>query len=427
MTPNSGITPKSGLPLLERVQLLLAGDSDMLADPFPTWNQLREEHPVWRLHDAVVLSRYKDVRELLGDDNVLYSRAATKHSRRYEEARERFSPEGREAFDSVLDQEFQQLVRLDPPDHPRIKALVQPPFAIRSLKAEMDEKVTARVTEGLDELAAVDGVVDFKRFAYTLPLTVLGDLLGIPLGDLEQIHEWAKRIAENKFNADSEESALEAAQAYAGLMDYIETLLKRQRESGATTGLIAALIDSERSGLMTHDESKAMVALMIFAGHETTSNLLTIGMLSLLTHRDQWDALVAEPDLAVKAVEELTRFVTPAHFLPYVAAQSRVIDGVQIEVGDTIIGVLAAANRDPSVFTDPDSLDLQRKESRMHIGFGMGTHSCLGAGLARMEAVALFRQMAERFPEAMLAEDSFEWGGRSLRTPLTLPLVLNGK
>ncbi|MGP3533966.1 cytochrome P450 [Microbacterium sp. RD1] len=419
------MTALAHAPLEDRVRGLLAGDSGLLRDPFPTWNELRDTRPVTRIDDAVVLTRYADVRELLGDNNVLYSRAATRHSERYERARSSFSPTGREAFDAVLDQEFQQLVRLDPPDHPRVKKLVQAPFSIRNLKAEMEDRVRRRVDSGLDALAAADSPVDFKHFAFSLPLTVLGDLLGIPFDDLDQIHGWAKRIAENKFNADSETAAIEAADAYAGLLAYIEELLAAARAAGAGTGLIAALLESESSGAMTHDESVAMVALMIFAGHETTSNLLSIGMLSLLSDRAQWEVLVAEPDLAPAAVEELTRYVTPAHFLPYVAAERRELDGVVIDKGDTVIGVLAAANRDPAVFAHPDSLDIRRREARMHVGFGMGTHSCLGAGLARMEAATLFRRMAERFPAVRLVDESgIEWGGRSLRTPLVMPLHL---
>jgi len=411
--------------LEDSVMGLFAGDPHLLIDPYPIWNELREEHSVWRMGDTVVLSSYADVKQLLGDNNVLYSRAATKTSSRYEQARAGFSPPGRAAFDRVLDHEFGQLVRMDPPDHPRVRKVVMPPFAARSLAREMESKVDERVREGLADLVVKGGVVDFKRFAYTLPLRVLGDLLGIPLDDLDKVHEWAHAIAENKLNADSESKAVEADAAYVGLMDYIDALVRRQRMSDSTTGLVAALLEAEDAGQVSHGEAIEMLALMIFAGHETTSNLLAIGMLELLRHRDQWEKLCTDTGLAAQAVEELLRFVTPAHFLQYVAMQDREASGVTVHEGDTIIGVLASANRDPAVFENPESLDIERTDSRQHVSLGLGPHFCLGAGLARMEAVALFRVMAERFPDTRLVDTDLEWGGRSLRTPLMLPLQLN--
>jgi cytochrome P450 len=418
--------PAPSKSLEERVLALFSADPDLLGDPYPTWQELRDQHPVWRLGDVVVLSRHAHVKELLSDNNVLYTRAGTKNSARYEEARKRFTPEGSRAFGRVLDHEFGQLVRMDPPDHPRVRKVVTPPFTARSLAREMEEPVRARVAESLDELAAEEGAVDFKRMAYTLPLKVLGDLLGIPLVDLDLVHSWAHKIAENKLNADSEKAAQEADVAYLELMEYIDKLVATQERSGSTTGLVAALIEAEQAGTITHGELKEMLALMIFAGHETTSNLLAIGMLELLRAPDQWAKLCADPDLAPQAVEELLRFVTPAHFLQYVARTPRELDGVTISAGDTIIGVLAAANRDPDVFAEPDRLDIERADSRQHVSLGLGPHFCLGAGLARMEATILFRAMAERFPDVRLVDEELEWGGRSLRTPRTLPLHLHG-
>jgi cytochrome P450 len=412
--------------LEDRVSRLLAGDPEALAEPFSTWNELRELHPVWRYEGSIVLSSHAGVRELLGDNNNLYSRAEARDSARYRQARNRFSPQGRKAFDTVLDEEFNQLVRMDPPDHPRVRKVVTPPFTARNLAREMEDAVNLRVTEMLDELAAGDGVTDFKRFAYTLPLKVLGDLLGIPLDDLDLVHLWAHKIAENKFNADSENAAIEAEDAYRGLLNYIEDLVLRQRRSGNTTGLVAALIAAEAAGTIRHDELVSMLALMIFAGHETTSNLLSIGMLELLKHREQWDLLCSDPALTEPAVEELLRFVSPAHFLQYVAIKPRDLAGVSINAGDTVIGVLAAANRDPDVFDRPNSLDITRTDSRQHVSLGLGPHFCLGAGLARMEATMLFRGMATRFQSVRLTDDAIEWGGRSLRTPLTMPIKVNG-
>jgi cytochrome P450 len=404
----------------------LAGDGERLANPYPIWNKLREELPVWKQGDVVILSRHAQVQELLGDNNILYSRQGTKTSSRYERAKQEFSPHGRAAFGRVLDQEFHQLVRMDPPDHPRVRRAVQPPFSARNLAREMQEKVNTRVDRNLTALAEGGGEADFKKFAYSLPLQVLGDLLGIPIDDLDMVHSWAQKIAENKFNADSEKAAIEADEAYRQLMAYIDVLVARQQASGSETGLVAALLDSEKNGVVSHEEAMAMMALMIFAGHETTSNLLAIGLLELLRHPGQWDRLVAEPERVPAAVEELLRFVTPAHFLPYVAKESREIDGVPIDAGDTVIGVLAAANRDPEVFDRPDDLDIGRSDTRAHVSLGLGPHFCLGAGLARMEATALFGTIVRRFPHTTLMETDLRWGGRSLRTPLAMPVRLGG-
>jgi cytochrome P450 len=410
--------------LVDRVDLLLAGDPEQLARPFETWNELRETYPVLRRHGLVVLSGYADVREMLGDNHVLYSRADTRYTERYQQARAGFSPHGQRAFDDVLNMEFSQIVRMDPPDHPRVRKVVTPPFSARALAREMEGSVRARVKEGVDELRTAGGVVDFKRFAYTLPLKVLGDLLGIPLEDLDDVHEWAHKIAENKNNSDSEAAAVEADTAYLGLVDYIERLVARQQSSGNTTGLVAALIAAKDGGTINHTEMISMLALMIFAGHETTSNLLAIGLLELLHHRDQWERLCADPALTETAVEELLRYVSPAHFAQVTAIQRRERAGVVIEPGDVVVGVMAAANRDPAVFERPDELDILRPDSRHHVSLGMGPHFCLGAGLARMEAAAVLRALAEGCPSLRLLGEPTEWGGRALRTPITMPVEI---
>lgn len=404
---------------------LLAGDPALLADPFPIWNSLRESAPVLRVSDAYVLTTHADVRELLGDNFVLYSRQQSRHSRRYEEARLRFSDEGRASFDYVMDQEFGQLVRMDPPDHPRVRRVLVPAFSARSLAREMRPMVRERLDAKLDALAAQEGVVDFKEFAYTFPLEVLGDLLGIPLTDLDSIHEWAHVIAENKLNAQSEQAAMSANVAYHHLLAYVDDLISRQRASNESTGVVSALLAAQDEGVVDEFEARQILALMIFAGHETTSNLLAIGMRELLLHPDQWRLLCSAPaDLAPAAVEELLRFVTPANFTQYVTAVDVELHGVTIPRGEAVIGVSAAANRDPSVFDRPDELDIQREDAKHHISLGLGPHFCLGAGLARMEAGMLFEAMASRFPDASLATEDVEWGGRSLRTPLTLPMRL---
>lgn len=410
--------------LAQRVTALLSSDPGALADPYTTWNELRDNHGVWRSDTALVITRYQDVRDLLGDNNVLYSRAKTRNALMYIHARERFEPAEQIAFDRSLEHEFRQLVRLDPPDHMRERKVVQAPFTVRSLMREMEPKVRARIDDGMDELLAQGEVVDIKRFAYTLPFRVIGDLLGISLTDLDTVHGWARKIADNKFNADSGALAVEAAVAYESLLGYVDVLIEEQRASGEPTGLVATLLEAMDGGHINADEAASLMALMVFAGHETTSSLISVGVMALMEHRDQWSLLCDDPDLAPAAVEELLRFVTPVQFLPYTSVQDRDIGGVPVKAGETVIGSLAAANRDPEVFDRPDELDLTRDDVRNHIGFGLGPHFCLGAGLARMEASMLFRRLAEEFPGAELVPQQVTWGGRSLRTPLKVEMRL---
>lgn len=408
-----------------RLVQLLAGDPAVISDPYPLLNCVRDTAPVMRLGDAFVLTRHDHVRKMLDDNNELYSRARNRHSSRYEAARTRFTDEERRAFDAVMDLEFQQLVRLDPPEHPRQRRAIQAAFAPRKLIREMEEVVQSRIDELLDEAAAAGGPVDIKRLAYTLPLRVLGDLLGIPLGDLDAVHGWAHVIGTNKFNAESGQKAIEAERAYRSLYAYIDGLVEQQASSDAPTGLLATLLEAQERGDLMEDELRAMLALLIFAGHETTSNLLAIGLYELMRHRAQWELLCADPSLAPRAAEELLRFVTPALYITQAAIEEHEVGGVTLQPGDSVIGVLASANRDPAVFADPDDLDILRDDGRHHLALGHGPHFCVGAGLARMEANRFFETLASRHPGMVLATEDIAWGGSgSLRTPLALPMDL---
>ncbi|GAA4558099.1 cytochrome P450 [Pseudonocardia xishanensis] len=407
------------------VNRLLAGDSRLLADPYPTWNHLRTVAPVLRMGETVILSRHRDVKRLISDNNEYYSRAQNRNSSRFRQARESFSPAGQAAFDRFMDHEYRQVVRMDPPDHPRIRKLMLPPLSMRAIARNMSERVQARVDSMMKSLhAGGSGVVDFKTLSYALSLGVLGDILGINLTEIELIHQWSAVLAEGKLNAESEDKALGADQVYGELMDYIAELLYRAGESAEPSGgLLSALVRAEQADSLSWSELEEMVALLIFAGHETTSNLLTIGVLELLRRPGEWTRLVEEPALIPGAVEELLRFVTPSQFVQQVAVQDHLIDDHEIHRGDTVIGVLAAANRDPQVFDRPDVLDIRRDDAREHLAFGIGPHFCVGANLARMEATMVFRGLIAHFPEPRLAMEELHWSGRLFRSPESLPLI----
>jgi cytochrome P450 len=187
------------------------------------------------------------------------------------------------------------------------------------------------------------------------------------------------------------------------------------------------MVDAHTDERLTALELAVFCASLLIAGHETTSHLLTNGLLELMTARDQWQVLCDEPDLAGAAVEELLRYVAPVQWAGRVAEPGAEIGGVAIAAETTVFLLLASANRDENVFVRPDTLDLRRSAKKDHLSFGLGLHYCIGTPLARLEGEVVFRALAERFPKLELAveRESLEWSGSSqLRGPKSLPVVL---
>jgi cytochrome P450 len=403
-----------------------AADPTSLSDPYPMWETLRSDFPVLSVGGSVVLSRHADVKELLGDNNVLYSRAQNRYSPRYQRAYESFNEEERGAFDNILDNEYKQVVRLDPPEHPRVRKTVQPAFGRKRLIERMTSVVQERVDANLDLIADEGDISDFHGFAQRVPIEVLGIILGIPIEEVMVVSHWADTIGAQKLNVASGEVVLAAASAYQKMRAYIDSLVVREIDSPSEDGLVRELIEAEANNQINHDDLIGLLTQLFLAGFETTANLLTIGLFELLKNEDQWALLCADETLAPQAVEELLRYTSPVHLLQYVSVQAREMHGVEVAAGDTVIGILAAANRDPDVFEDPDRLDLTRHDSRNHVALGYGPHFCLGSHLARIEGDLSFRTLARRFPGVRLVGETLEWGGSAaLRTPTSLPIRLS--
>jgi cytochrome P450 len=177
--------------------------------------------------------------------------------------------------------------------------------------------------------------------------------------------------------------------------------------------------------VLTEDELVAMYLLILFGGSETTTNLLGNGFLGLQRHRDQWDLLVSQPDLMAGAVNELMRYDSPHHYLPRVAAADFDLHGTPVRAGQTVIIMMGAANRDETVFDDPDRLDITRPNSNAHLSFAIGAHYCLGAALARLEGEVVFSTLVRRFPEARLLDAQPAYAGSAmLRAIQSLPTDL---
>ncbi|QKH05205.1 cytochrome P450 (plasmid) [Bacillus cereus] len=291
------------------------------------------------------------------------------------------------------------LLSVDEPDHRRLRRLVSKAFTPKYM-----ESLRPRVQKIADEL--LDRVQDkgemdiVKDYAYPLPINVISDMLGVPQADQAQILGWSSAIAHGQGLGRQDPGVAEQIRAFG---EYIVQLVADKRQHPADD-LISQLIAVEEEGdQLDEAELISMISLLIFAGHETTSNLIATGTLMLLDHSEQLEKLKADLNLVPSAVEELLRFNGPATIAgPRFATEDIEFGGQQIKKGDMVIPILKSANRDELQFTDSEELDITRTIKR-HLAFGHGIHMCLGAPLARVEGDIAFSTLLRRMPNLRLS------------------------
>ncbi|MFD0250238.1 cytochrome P450 [Streptomyces sp. NPDC127113] len=310
------------------------------------------------------------------------------------------------------------MLQSDPPQHTRLRHLVAGHFTpgrIAALRPRV-ERVAGELLDALPRRGTADLVA---RYALPLPVTVICELLGVPGADREVFHTWSNELVMP--------TSPKAAEAAAGaLTGYLTDLTGARRDTPDGT-LLGDLTAAADAGDLTAEELLGMAFLILVAGHETTVNLISATVHSLLTHPGQLDRLRAEPELAGAAVEESLRFNSPVHASAFrFAAEPLELAGTPIAAGDPVLVSLAAASRDPGHFPDPDRFDIGRAP-RGHLGFGHGLHHCLGAPLARVEAAVAVRLLLERYPALAFATDpaTLTWRTSTLLRGLAeLPLRL---
>lgn len=371
-------------------------------DPFPIYRWLRDHDPVhWSDgFNGWVVTRYDDVLEIF-DRTELFS---ADRFRRVEPRHASRRPEARAVADVLSD----WLVFRDPPDHTRLRALLQRSFTPRRL--ENSRPRIRAIIEGLLDDVVADGEMDFVRdFAFPLPALVIALLLGVPSRDIELIKLWSDRLAAYLGGAaDGRDNFGEASAGVASLVDYFRRLLG-EKISSPGDDLMSLMLRAEHDGeRLSHEEVVSNCVLLLFAGHETTTNLLGNGLFHLLRHPDQMDALVAHPELAPSAVEELLRFDGPVPATMKVVLEDVDWKGASLRRGQLVLPFLSAANRDPRHFDGPDRLDILRTPNR-HLGFAYGIHFCLGAPLARLEARLAFEALLRRLPGLALRDPAPRW------------------
>jgi cytochrome P450 len=406
----------------ERLEALFESRPEAMEEANEIWREVREASPAYEHGPTVLVTRYEDVKAAIKDGIRLSNKGYAEGSRA-EAVRARLSDEGKAAFDEVSDFEANFITRTDGERHERLRGIVHRVFTPRRIAAMHDT-----IQGYTDELLAhVDpgAPADLAVFAYELPLMAICDMCGVPREDHGLIHDWALKIARNRGGVE-EGPLLESRDAGREFRAYVADLADRHRRSAGSGGeLVATLLDATEGDRLTDVELAGAFVLLLFAGHETTTSLVGAGLYELLREPDQYRLLADDPGLVPAAIDELLRFVSPVQWLNRFAVEEHEIGGVEIPRGQTVMPVLACANRDPSVFPDPDRLDIRRPESKQSLAFGFGAHYCLGVSLARLEGEITFRTLAERFPRAELAADSFEWAGNSMfRRIGSLPVTL---
>ena len=370
-------------------------------DPFPLFAWLREHDPVyWSASlGGFLVTRYDDVLEV-------FDRPDTFSADRFRVGVARGSG-GRESARAVARVLRDWLVFRDPPDHTRLRALLQKSFTPRQL-----EKSRPRIQHTIDTLldrVASHGEMEFLRdFAFPLPALVIAILLGAETGDIESIKEWSDRLA--MYLGGSVAPGDPFAEAEAGLSQLVDYFRKltAERASRPRDDLMSLMLRAEHEGQrLSSEEVVSNCVLLLFAGHETTTNLLGNGLYHLLRHPGTLAALRARPDGVPAAVEELLRYDGPVPATMKVATRDLEWRGARIARGQRVLPFMSSANRDPARFEHPDQLDLARHPNR-HLAFAFGIHFCLGAPLARLEARLAFETLLRRLPDPTAGEARFK-------------------
>ena len=361
-------------------------------DPYPAYAKLRARDPVHRsrLLQAWVFTRYADVDAILRD-----------HRRFSSDPRKRAASSTPRA--SLPRAEEPSMLFLDPPDHTRLRALVNQAFtprAVAALEPHIRELMTT-LLDAVDDPSAFDLM---EAVAKPLPVIVIAEMLGIPPEDRAQFAVWSDqraRILEPTLTPEERETAEAAMRA---LDAYLMPIISARR-ADPQDDIISALAQAEEEGdRLTEREVLIMLRLLLVAGNETTTNLIGNGTLALLRHPDQLAALRGDPALIPSAVEELLRFDSPVQVDLRSALDDCDVNGFALRRGDNVVMLLGAANRDPDRFPAPDRLDVARREQN-HLAFGRGIHHCLGAPLARLEGRVVLETLLERFGSLRLLDD----------------------
>jgi cytochrome P450 len=422
-------------------------DPNFMADAYDRYAAFRVQGPVTRVRfgvnepadeeerrrqeafgrDAYLVTHYDEGTEALLDPRLSVDRFST------------MTPEQRAEMEKMSEEDKiflplrRNLLSVDPPDHTRLRKLVQPSFTARAMEALKPRirQIAEELLQIAEREAAARGetapnrTMDLVRsFAYPLPVTVISEMVGIPVEDRAKVRGWT----ENLLSADRGEKEREAEvrEQIGEFITYLKDLFERRRQD-PKDDLISQLVQAEEDGdKLDEDELLAMVFIVYIAGFVTTVNLIGNGVVALLTHPDQLARFKADPSLASNVVEETLRYWGPAEStLPRTTTAEMQVGETVIPQGERVMMSLASMDRDPARFVNPEQYDIMRPDSNRHVAFGKGIHVCLGAPLARVEGQIAFEVLFNRLPDLRLAvpAEEIQWAPNFLRGFREIPLL----
>jgi len=393
--------------LEDAVADLLAGNPAAVRDPYPVYEQMREQGALyWHKSSIPFVTRHAEAKALFRDDTRFYTRRGEERFRL-----EGLSPEDRQRVKEICAFEALQLSGMNGDVHRRVRGAAVRGFAPARM-IELGEYARKLSNEMLDDLAKNE-VGDIVELTYRLPLLVLMEMLGAPRSDAEQLKQWGDDIAGVKqyvAGGVPSDKIRKAHDAIAKMKVYAGEMAERFRRTPNRSYLMGALLAAEEGERLTEDELTGTLVVILYAGHLTTTDMIGNGVHDLMRHRDQWRLLCSDPNLVKNAVEETLRFNAPVQMMVRMAVEDAEIAGERIASGTNVMVLYASANRDPRVFANPDQLEITRQRID-HMSFGSGIHFCIGSALARSEAHAVFDTLCRRFPDMALAEpaEQLEW------------------
>jgi cytochrome P450 len=397
-----------------------------IQDSYGVYAQLRAEGPVVWLpeHHAWFISTYDAVHDAFRDQANLSADRLTP-------LETRLSNEARAILGDTFDLLRGWMVFHDPPHHERLKGPVRRAFtpkAVENLRPHVEE-VVDRCLDEMAEQISQHGQTDLvAQLAFPLPAIVIAELLGVPTEDRDEFKTWSNQLAAIVFGTSNKSAQAETAAAGTARFAEYFTELITHYERNPGDNLISDLISARdvADPPLSATELVGACTLLLFGGHETTTNLIANGARSLLDHPDQQAWLAKNLGEIGHSIEELHRYDGPTKVMVRVAATDHERGGMKITAGQTVFLGVGSANRDPQRFNNPESLELTRPDAIQHLGFGYGLHFCLGAPLARLEGQIAISRLLQRFPDLRYAVDpsTIRYSGTILgRSPMSLPVT----